>query len=504
MDKQLASILTTLMVAVGTAANANGSTTGPNMATGNAKTAVTDSLFCHGRSVLQGRFTGKHPEIMEYYGQNGVTGESKPKTYDVAADGSFCISFDLDYPIFDYVVHGDNILYFYACPGDTANVTIDSTGMAHYQGTTRHKRLLELMSNEGIRPKINHKAKLAMAQKSTFAEFTAWAETQIDSLKGMVDSISGSHGLTAEERKLLNAYTMIDACTDCFDYRYINGFAIDTNTDDYHFMRHLPTDATACLPCTSRLYFLINRYKHHGPICFMDDTAAQGKFVPATDSAAIAADKAVFGADSPSLFLQLTWTNTKYNRKAYQDNPEEATKSMAKRAELTTLPYLHHVLDGQIKRLQKPVASAYELPEGQGTDIFRALTGKYRGKYVLIDFWSTVCGPCRMAIERSGKLRDSIATLADVELIFITSEDESPQSAYDKYVKENLQGEVNLRIPNTDYKRLMSLFEFYGIPHNELVAPDGRIINTDFDLRDFKDFDSFNKFMDGIRAASGN
>lgn len=234
MDKQLASILTTLMVAVGTAANANGSTTGPDMATGNAKTAVTDSLFCHGRSVLQGRFTGKHPEIMEYYGQNGVTGESKPKTYDVAADGSFCISFDLDYPIFDYVVHGDNILYFYACPGDTANVTIDSTGMAHYQGTTRHKRLLELMSNEGIRPKINHKAKLAMAQKSTFAEFTAWAETQIDSLKGMVDSISGSHGLTAEERKLLNAYTMIDACTDCFDYRYINGFAIDTNTDDYH------------------------------------------------------------------------------------------------------------------------------------------------------------------------------------------------------------------------------------------------------------------------------
>ena len=63
---------------------------------------------------------------------------------------------------------------------------------------------------------------------------------------------------------------------------------------------------------------------------------------------------------------------------------------------------------------------------------------------------------------------------------------------------------MNLRIPNTDYKRLMSLFEFYGIPHNELVAPDGRIINTDFDLRDFKDFDSFNKFMDGIRAASGN
>lgn len=503
MNRKLTRIIIALMAMAATAASADCPPGMKASTTHSTETTVTDSFFCRGMGVLQGRFTGKRPEIIVYYGYNGVTGESKPKNYNVADDGSFCISFDLDYPIFDYAVLGDKTLYFYASPGDTADVTIDSAGIVRYAATTRHRKLLEMMSNDGIRLKINHKTLRAMAQQSTFAEFTAWAETQVDSLKRMADSIAERHALTAEEHKLLTVYTMMDACTDCYDYRYINGFAIDTNADDYHFMRNLPADIPSCLACTSRLYFLINRYKHHGPISFMDNPASPGKFIPATDSAAIAADEAVFGAGSPSVFLQLTWTGAKDNRMAYQESREEAIKDMARRMELATLPYLRDVLNEQITMLQQPVASLYELPDGPGTDVFRALTAKYRGKYVLVNFWSTSCSPCRMEIESSSILRDSIATLPDVELVFITNEAESPKETYDKYAKDNLQGEVTLRIPNTDYRRLMSLFEFNGIPHNELVAPDGRIINADFDLRAFKNFSSFNKFMDNIKATSG-
>ena len=47
----------------------------------------------------------------------------------------------------------------------------------------------------------------------------------------------------------------------------------------------------------------------------------------------------------------------------------------------------------------------------------------------------------------------------------------------------------------------MALFKFNGIPHNELVAPDGRIVTADFDLRKFKDVKDFKKWLDKIKTA---
>lgn len=47
----------------------------------------------------------------------------------------------------------------------------------------------------------------------------------------------------------------------------------------------------------------------------------------------------------------------------------------------------------------------------------------------------------------------------------------------------------------------MALFKFTGIPHNELVAPDGRIVTADFDLRQFKDVKDFKKWLDKIKTA---
>ena len=47
----------------------------------------------------------------------------------------------------------------------------------------------------------------------------------------------------------------------------------------------------------------------------------------------------------------------------------------------------------------------------------------------------------------------------------------------------------------------MALFKFNGIPHNELVAPDGRIVTADFDLRLFKDVKDFKKWLGKIKTA---
>lgn len=464
-------------------------------------TSNGNRFFRSGTAVLLGRIEGKLPDGIIYYGYDGVTGESKPKAYSVNADGTFTVTLDLDYPILDYIMVGDEALYFYASPGDTACVAIDSTGCAHYPDGSGHKRLLELLTNDDPKLRINKKQLIAKAQKSDFNEFAAWATTQVDSLSVAADSIAARRHLSAEEAKLLNAFTLVNNCTDCYDYKYIGKSNFNMNPADYAFMRRLLPYSLDCLMFPSRLYFLVNRYKYCNPIFWMATPGKENSYMNATDSAAMAADKAIFGTNEPSLFLQLAWTDIPDYMESYEKEPHKTLEKMARRAKQMTVPYLIRLLEEQAMLLQKPKAATYELPAGNATDVFKALTAKQRGKFVLIDFWSTGCGPCRQAIEHSQALRDSLATMTDVELLFITSERESPLKAYTDYVAKHLQGEESLRIPNADYRQLMALFKFTGIPHNELVAPDGRIVTADFDLRQFKDVKDFKKWLDKIKTA---
>ena len=457
-------------------------------------------FFRSGTGVLNGRIEGKLPDGIIYYGYDGVTGEDSPKTYSVNDDGTFTITFNLDYPILDYIMVGDDILYFYASPGDTASVTIDSTGCAHYSDGSHHKRLLELLTNDGPKLRINKKQLMAKALKSDFKEFAAWATTQVDSLSVAADSIAARLHLSAEEAKLLHIFTLVNNCTDCYDYKFIRKSHFNMNTADYAFMRRLLPYSLDCLMFPSRLFFLINRYKHCAPIFYMA-TGEENSYMNATDSAAMAADKAIFGTDKPSLFLQLAWTDINKYKESYEEEPLKTLEKMSQRTKQMTEPYLIRLLEEQATLLQKPQAATYELPAGSATDIFNTLTARHRGKFVLIDFWSTSCGPCKQAIEHSRALRDSLATLTDLELLFVTNERESPLKAYTDYAAKHLQGEESLRIPNADYRQLMALFKFNGIPHNELVAPDGRIVTADFDLRLFKDVKDFKKWLGKIKTA---
>ena len=479
---------------------ANSCTT--NNATADA-TTVTSDLFRSGTGVLQGRVEGEQPDGIIYYGYNGVTHESRPKAYSVNADGTFTITFNLDYPILDYIMVGDNAIYFYASPGDTTHVAIDSTGHARYSDSSRHRRLLELLTNNAPKLRINKKQLIAKAQKSDFGEFAAWAATQVDSLAEAADSIAASQRLSTEEAKLLRTLTLVDNCTDCYDYKYIRKSNFNMATADYAFMRRLQPYDLSCLMVPSRLYFLVNRYKYCGPIFWMATPGKKDSYKNATDSAAMAADRAIFGIDKPSLFLQLAWTDIHSYMEDYEEEPQKTLEKMARRAKLITVPYLRQLLEEQAALLQKPKAATYELPAGGATDIFNALIAKHRGKFVLVDFWSTGCGPCRQSIERSHALRDSLAKAEGFELVFITNERESPLKAYNDYTTKHLQGEECLRITNADYGQLMALFGFTGIPHNELVTPDGRIATTDIDLRQFKDIKAFRKWLDKIKNAIG-
>jgi thiol-disulfide isomerase/thioredoxin len=129
-------------------------------------------------------------------------------------------------------------------------------------------------------------------------------------------------------------------------------------------------------------------------------------------------------------------------------------------------------------------SDSIQLPAGKATDLFNNLLEPYRGKYVLVDFWGTGCGPCRSYIERTVDFRNKYAGSDKVQFLFITGEGNSPsEKVYNEYIGKYLSGWPSLRLPNEDNLKLATLFNISGIPHYVLVDADGSVLSMDFEAR---------------------
>lgn len=123
----------------------------------------------------------------------------------------------------------------------------------------------------------------------------------------------------------------------------------------------------------------------------------------------------------------------------------------------------------------KDMAKSYRLPEGKATEIFRNIIKNHPGKVLFVDFWATTCAPCRRGIETTADLRKKYKDHPEFQFIFITSQKDSPENAYKKYVEKNLKGEASYYVSEAEFNYLRQLFQFNGIPHYELVEKDGSI-----------------------------
>lgn len=96
-----------------------------------------------------------------------------------------------------------------------------------------------------------------------------------------------------------------------------------------------------------------------------------------------------------------------------------------------------------------------------------------KGKYVLIDFWATWCGPCRKAIPQLNRFQEAFKD----QLVVIGLSDET-----EEVVKKMKKPEIKYYSAIDTKERLEKAYMVKGIPHCVIINPEGIVIWEGFPL----------------------
>lgn len=104
-------------------------------------------------------------------------------------------------------------------------------------------------------------------------------------------------------------------------------------------------------------------------------------------------------------------------------------------------------------------------------DLFASIISKYRGHTLLVDFWATWCGPCRMANKAMIPMKEELKD-RDIVYIYLTGET-SPKGTWENMIPD-IHGE-HFRVTADQWSYLMNSFQIRGVPTYLLVDREGNI-----------------------------
>ena len=112
-----------------------------------------------------------------------------------------------------------------------------------------------------------------------------------------------------------------------------------------------------------------------------------------------------------------------------------------------------------------------EAGEVSDEDLFASIISKFSGKVLLVDFWATWCGPCRMANKEMIPMKEELKD-KDIVYLYITGET-SPLKTWENMIPD-IHGE-HYRVTAAQWNYLGKSFNISGVPTYLIIDREGNI-----------------------------